>query len=190
MKSSRDAEIGAIVAQRRKALDGMTQQALADAMRERDKAHKWSQATVWGLEKGERALRAAEVDDLARVLDLSPRALIAPNAANQASNELALHVGRLEDAVYDLGEQLQRARQVRATVSLLHRTSAPMLSDESLPEGDRKNLRHWVDVAEGQCGQFVLLSDHIDALLKEQKAKTITHLLYKGAKGKKEQPRG
>lgn len=44
----------------------MSQKALADAMRER--GHKWSQSTVWSVEKGDRPLKLAEAEDLARVL--------------------------------------------------------------------------------------------------------------------------
>jgi hypothetical protein len=45
-----------------------TQQAVADAMRRRD--FRWSQATVWAVESGERPLRASEAEALARVLDV------------------------------------------------------------------------------------------------------------------------
>lgn len=44
----------------------MSQKALADAMRER--GHKWSQATVWAVEKGDRPLKLTEANDLAGVL--------------------------------------------------------------------------------------------------------------------------
>ncbi len=59
----RDHFIGAAVT----ALRGeMTQQALAAAMR--SKGWKWSQATVWSVEKGERPLRLGEAADLAEIL--------------------------------------------------------------------------------------------------------------------------
>jgi hypothetical protein len=44
-----------------------SQKDIADAMRER--GWKWSQATVWSIEKGERPLRVAEAADLAQILD-------------------------------------------------------------------------------------------------------------------------
>lgn len=44
----------------------MTQKALADAMRER--GHKWSQATVWALEKGDRPLKLTEAKDLVEIV--------------------------------------------------------------------------------------------------------------------------
>jgi len=52
-----------------------SQQSVADAMRER--GWKWSQATVWGVEKGERPLRLAEATDLAEVLGIMLPALLA-----------------------------------------------------------------------------------------------------------------
>lgn len=46
---------------------GSSQQAVADAMRARGH-EKWSQSTVWAVEKGTRPLRLAEAQDLASVL--------------------------------------------------------------------------------------------------------------------------
>jgi len=54
--------------------DGMPQQAVADAMRER--GHRWSQSTVWSVEKGERRLLLSEAADLAEVLDVPVDALL------------------------------------------------------------------------------------------------------------------
>lgn len=51
----------------------MTQKELADEMR--PLGHKWSQATVWAIEKGERPLRLVEALDAARVLDAYVNAL-------------------------------------------------------------------------------------------------------------------
>jgi transcriptional regulator with XRE-family HTH domain len=47
-----------------------SQKELADAMRAR--GFKWSQATVWSIEKGERPLRLAEAEALGTVLDGAP----------------------------------------------------------------------------------------------------------------------
>ncbi len=46
-----------------------SQQAVADAMREL--GHRWTQATVWAIEKGERSLKLEEAVALAEVLDVS-----------------------------------------------------------------------------------------------------------------------
>ena len=63
MTTTEDRRIGEQVSTLRGA---RTQQAIADEMRKR--AWKWSQATVWSVEKGERPLRLAEAEDLATVL--------------------------------------------------------------------------------------------------------------------------
>ena len=56
-----------------------TQQSVADAMR--DRGHKWSQATMWSIEKGERPLRLTEALDLAEVLDATVDDLLSSEAA-------------------------------------------------------------------------------------------------------------
>lgn len=47
----------------------MSQQAVATAMRQQ--GHKWSQATVWSVEKGERPLRLSEAVALADVIGVT-----------------------------------------------------------------------------------------------------------------------
>lgn len=53
----------------------MSQKDLADTMRKR--GFKWSQATVWSVEKGERPLRLAEAEQLADLLTRSIDVLLA-----------------------------------------------------------------------------------------------------------------
>lgn len=53
-----------------------SQKALADAMR--DRGHKWSQSTVWAVEKGDRPLKLAEAHDVAEVLDATVESLLVP----------------------------------------------------------------------------------------------------------------
>jgi|SRR5450631_1170140 len=64
MSTEQDRQIGRTMAILR---GDKTQQAVADEMRRR--GWRWSQATVWSVEKGDRALRLAEAEDLAAVLD-------------------------------------------------------------------------------------------------------------------------
>jgi len=63
MSTERDRHIGQTMSILR---GDKTQQAVADEMRRR--GWRWSQATVWSVEKGDRALRLAEAEDLAEVL--------------------------------------------------------------------------------------------------------------------------
>ncbi|GAB2843448.1 helix-turn-helix domain-containing protein [Microbacterium insulae] len=60
-----DVEIGRNLARIRGAL---SQKDLADAMRAR--GFRWSQATVWAVEKGERPLRLSEAEAVGRILDV------------------------------------------------------------------------------------------------------------------------
>lgn len=64
--SERDELIGKSVAKLRGEL---SQKEVADRMKGR--GWKWSQATVWSVEKGDRPLRLAEAHDLAAVLNVS-----------------------------------------------------------------------------------------------------------------------
>lgn len=64
--SGSDKEIGRTIAELR---GDKTQQAVSVEMRNR--GWKWSQATVWSIEKGERPLRLREASDLAEVLGTS-----------------------------------------------------------------------------------------------------------------------
>ena len=86
----------------------MTQQAFADAMRER--GHKWSQATVWSVEKGERPLRLSEAASVAEVLGVEIEHLIdpSPTAAQDKRAMLLAHVvstGGFRDAVRGIARQ-------------------------------------------------------------------------------------
>jgi hypothetical protein len=65
----------------------LSQQAVADAMRER--GWKWSQATVWSVEKGERPLRLAEAEALAHVLK-APTVASLLSPPEEAYREIAL----------------------------------------------------------------------------------------------------
>ena len=63
MSTEQDRHIGQTMAILR---GDKTQQAVADEMRQR--GWRWSQSTVWSVEKGDRALRLAEAEDLSAVL--------------------------------------------------------------------------------------------------------------------------
>lgn len=63
--TTRDKQIGQNLAVLR---GSVTQKELAERMKSR--GWKWSQATVWTVETGERPLRLAEAQDIAEILDL------------------------------------------------------------------------------------------------------------------------
>ncbi|WP_146243319.1 hypothetical protein [Curtobacterium sp. MCBD17_021] len=95
--SERDELIGRNVVRLR---GDRAQKDVADAMRQR--GHKWSQATVWSVEKGERPLRLTEADDLVNVLGYPSVRLSAPDAETRGwamLRELRAAESELERAV-------------------------------------------------------------------------------------------
>lgn len=91
-----DEQIGANLIRIR---NGMSQKDLADAMRVR--GFKWSQATVWAVEKGERPLRLTEAEGLGVVLRINPDLLLA------TPDELDLHAD-----VVDLANLLEEIAEL------------------------------------------------------------------------------
>lgn len=65
----------------------VTQTALAHMMR--DRGHKWTQNTVWLVEKGERSLKLREAVDVAHVLGVSTESLIQSSGAGELSEFLS-----------------------------------------------------------------------------------------------------
>jgi hypothetical protein len=97
---TKDQVIGANIQRLR---GSQSQQDIADAMRER--GHKWSQATVWSVEKGERAVRLAEAADLGEILSNArgPMDLLRP----MEQTEIAELWGRLVHAIADAGKAIE-----------------------------------------------------------------------------------
>ena len=89
-----DKRIGCNVALFREHEAGLSQKELADEMRHR--GHRWAQATVWAVEKGERPLRFTEAQDLCLILgvDLPDLAMTPGNVALRSAVERATRAGR------------------------------------------------------------------------------------------------
>ncbi|GAB3698534.1 hypothetical protein [Mariniluteicoccus flavus] len=100
--TERDKKIGLNVARLR---SDKSQQFVADAMREC--GHRWSQSTVWSVEKGDRPLKFTEAVDLTKVLGG------APLGALQSEPEDLDHAFRLATAV-----RLYRAALVKVHESI------------------------------------------------------------------------
>jgi hypothetical protein len=80
-----------------------TQKSVADAMRR--KGHKWSQSTVWAVEKGDRTLKLTEAHDLVEILGVTVDDLTADTEDLEARllmRRYAERRGALVDAVDDL----------------------------------------------------------------------------------------
>lgn len=90
----------------------MSQKALAEAMR--DRGHKWSQSTVWAVEKGDRPLKLAEAEDLARELGTFVDRLTRPPREVTLGRILQRRFIIFDDAataLRDAAVQYEKARQ-------------------------------------------------------------------------------
>lgn len=114
-----DAEVGRVVAQLR---GERTQQSVAAAMR--DLGWRWSQATVWGVEKGERPLKLREAVVLASILGANVETLVGvdpdlvflSNRLTWVHQKINVHKGQvagLEQQLVEAEKQLERTQQER-----------------------------------------------------------------------------
>lgn len=110
-KNFRDVQIGRNIARLR---GDRTQQSVAEEMRAW--GWRWSQATVWSVETGERPLKYWEVVDLARVLEVPVEAFTSESELMDelwaAENEHSESVGELMTASILYLESQEELRQV------------------------------------------------------------------------------
>lgn len=115
MEKTRDQAIGENVRRLRAA---RSQQSIADEMREMGH-EKWSQATVWAVEKGSRPLRLVEATDLAFVLEVPmERMLSTPEESEieRLGKNVIRGASMLREAVDEmLNEQDQLRHHLRRT---------------------------------------------------------------------------
>lgn len=122
---------------------GMTTQTdVAERMRKL--GYKWSQSTVWAVEKGERALKLAEAQDLAIVLGVSVLELVEDQAESSVyawiRRELAV-AERVSDQLLDvLIEWYARRERLYSTGEWLESEDHTRL----IPESRRSSLRQEV----------------------------------------------
>lgn len=85
----------------------MSQKDLAELMRAR--GWKWSQATVWSIEKGDRPIRLAEAQEVATILNIQERdLLVSAEAAVVAVSSRS--VGRAYSELIQAAERYEAAR--------------------------------------------------------------------------------
>lgn len=100
MATERDKTIGKNVQRYR---GDKSQQWLADEMREL--GYRWSQATVWAVEKGTRALQLSEATDLAPILGLNDAAELAVTEEDAKLFKKAAEVARRRRRLREAMEQ-------------------------------------------------------------------------------------
>lgn len=133
-RESDDKTIGERVKQSRGA---MTQVEAARQMKEL--GHKWSQATVWAVEKGERSVKLAEARDLSMIFGCSVLDLLEDDSDSDAyvwiRSELAA-AGRASDSLLEsLTEWFARRERLYGTGKWLQHSENLQL----LPESKRKS---------------------------------------------------
>ena len=110
-----DAEIGRNVTRIR---GSMSQKDLADEMRKR--GFRWSQATVWAVEKGDRPLRLAEADAVGAVLGIHHTVLLSTEKALDLVYEFR-QFSELLDEIQELSYQSFERQRVLAMEIDWHR---------------------------------------------------------------------
>lgn len=121
LSADRERQIGEAVAKLR---GDTSQQAVAESMRLR--GWKWSQATVWSVEKGDRPLRLAEAQDLANVFGVSVSQLLEGDSVAAALGKLRAQALLSRDAIEQHTVTLARIR-----------TSLPLLAEVGGEHQDR-----------------------------------------------------
>lgn len=134
--NERDQAIGQVVTSLR---GDRAQKAVADAMR--GKGHRWSQATVWGVEKGDRPLKFVEAIDLAQVLQCTvddfrrpPRTVELELWLRRVGASLIRRKDELEDAAVWFEDEARNAVDV-----------IKIVTDEIVPDGDLLDAIEWID---------------------------------------------
>lgn len=111
----------------------MSQKALAAAMSAR--GHKWSQSTVWSVEKGDRPLRLAEAHDLAEALDATVEVLLVPPMDISYWRAVESIHRRVRDAQHNLSKAAHDYEAERQ--SLMQAIADGIEKGYDLPEGHR-----------------------------------------------------
>lgn len=129
-----DEQIGKNVAMLRGAL---SQKEVATRMREL--GWKWSQATVWSIEKGERPLRLAEAEALAQVLGVSSQLFVRSERTarlQQAMGQVSALNAEFEGLLESYGEALWNLAVVADEMEPLSEHYAEAVADwlEQTPE--------------------------------------------------------
>lgn len=124
----------------------MSQKDVATAMR--DRGWKWSQATVWSVERGDRPLRLAEAQDLAAILRRPMQAFL----YSETEQKIANADRRLREARTELEEALSSLQGARIQMARLldgaHRSGDELsrtakFSEDRLRVTPEDVLREW-----------------------------------------------
>lgn len=136
---------------------GTAQNAVANEMKAL--GHRWSQATVWAVEKGERSLKMAEGRDLAMVLGVSVLDLLEDKAGSDAYVWIRREVSELNRSCDRLLESLIEWAARRQRVYLAGKTLSDPDVIEQIPESKRATLKR--DVIDAANFTLKDIAEHI-----------------------------
>jgi transcriptional regulator with XRE-family HTH domain len=112
---------------------GKSQKDLADAMK--SAGWKWSQATVWAVEKGDRPLRLAEAEDVASILEMPSIYLTYADKASTAE----LSASRMHAAYKALKEAFDRYEDAQMLLAITADEAADDLTGRQV-----EGFRDWI----------------------------------------------
>lgn len=139
----------------------LSQVAVAERMRDLDPDHQWSQATVWALEKGERALKAVEVEDLAQVVNIGTMYLFSTTRSTSAIRRL---VAAHNDLVLLLRKlSLEEWRSAVARLELeCNQAEKLVRNDRTAQEAQAERLPERIERSRNELANFRRLIDVLE----------------------------
>jgi transcriptional regulator with XRE-family HTH domain len=140
----------------------MSQKELAAAMRER--GFRWSQATVWSVEKGERPLRLSEAEEIAAILGTFSSYLAEDDDLAGVSEVLRV----VADAHHALSEAIKAYDMARFMLAVRADDAADSISD-SYAEA----IEDWLDRDVAAIVAEVARQEETEALAERQIAREI-----------------
>lgn len=105
--SNRNQQIGKNLERLR---DGMSQETLATLMRKY--GHKWSKATVWSVERGDRPLKLTEANDILRILKYDPSRDMPILLRDSRDSEVATLIEEAHDSLQCVADSCDDAAEI------------------------------------------------------------------------------
>jgi len=119
-----------------------TQQDIADAMR--SLGYKWSQATVWAVEKGERPMRLTEAIDVAGILGVD----VSDMVSTRAEGMFRVALRKMMDAYENLGKVVSDYEDAQLLLAMTADAA-------SISENQAVETRDWLNLTAARVAERV-----------------------------------
>lgn len=155
---------------------GLSQEAVAEGMRERNAEHRWSQATVWSVEKGDRALKASEILDLCRVLGTGTLIFTHPDRVGPAIVDMNHRKGDLRTALVtflagmeEVNSSAGRLRSFLGHLADRNGSSSRSINEAGIKRVDAFTREEWsrVETYIKGCEELLQLAENLDGAIGE-----------------------